>query len=187
MLPPISPLADQQYMPVTLENAGSVSSKWKGRDVSLANLNPRTIDEMMRCRARLTPDLAHISYPSSDIDYVNYTSLQLDIFAFRAARHYALYLPPRSSSIEQPRVIGLLGPSDFNFIITMFPCGSSGTLCFSYRQGLRKRRMLLYSKLPEQRSCSFMRMPRLWHRGFTTNSLIFESRNSLARARMTTP
>jgi acyl-CoA synthetase (AMP-forming)/AMP-acid ligase II len=115
----ISPLADEQHTPATPENAISVSSKEKGKDVNLAILNPRTIDEMMRCRARLTPDLPLVSYPCSDIDYVNYTSLQLDIFAFRAAKHYALHIPSRSSSIEKPRVIGLLGPSDFNYIITM--------------------------------------------------------------------
>jgi acyl-CoA synthetase (AMP-forming)/AMP-acid ligase II len=115
----ISPLADQRHTPATPENAVSASSGGEGKDVNLAVLNPRTIDEMMRYRARLTPNLPLVSYPSSGIDYVNYTSLQLDIFAFRAAKHYALHIPSRSSSIEKPKVIGLLGPSDFNYIITM--------------------------------------------------------------------
>lgn len=80
---------------------------------------PRTVDELMRSRSRTDPDLPLIAYPSSGIEYVDYTARQLDIFAYRVAQKYKESIPQRTSSNEKPAVIGLLGPSNLEYLITM--------------------------------------------------------------------
>ncbi|KAB2570370.1 Non-canonical non-ribosomal peptide synthetase FUB8 [Lasiodiplodia theobromae] len=80
---------------------------------------PRSVDELMRSRSRTDPDLPLISYPSSGIQYVDYTARQLDIFAYRVAQVYKGLIPQRTSSNEKPAVIGLLGPSNLEYLITM--------------------------------------------------------------------
>ena len=79
----------------------------------------RTVDDLVRSKARLFPDRVILAYPSSGVRYVNYTMKQLDVFAYRVAQHYASRLPVRSSSEEQPTVVALLGPSNFEYAITM--------------------------------------------------------------------
>jgi non-ribosomal peptide synthetase component F len=78
-----------------------------------------TVDSLVRRRARSNPDIHAISYPSSGIDFVNYTVQQLDVFAWRVAKQYEQSLPVRSSSAEKPRVIALLGPSNLEYLITL--------------------------------------------------------------------
>ncbi|EKG10532.1 AMP-dependent synthetase/ligase [Macrophomina phaseolina MS6] len=80
---------------------------------------PRTVDELMRSRSRTDPDLPLISYPSSGIEYVDYTPRQLDVFAYRVAQKYNESIPQRTSSNEKPAVIGLLGPSNLEYLVTM--------------------------------------------------------------------
>jgi hypothetical protein len=80
---------------------------------------PRTIDELMRMRSEETPNLHLVSYPSSGINYVQYTARQLDAFAFRVAQKYAATMPPRLSSSKTATVIGLLGPSNFDYLVTI--------------------------------------------------------------------
>ena len=80
---------------------------------------PLTVDALMRERSREAPDLTLVSYPSSGINYVDYTAQQLDVFAFRVAQLYAITIPPRSSSSQTATVVGLLGPSNFDYLITM--------------------------------------------------------------------
>ncbi|KAF2086300.1 putative NRPS-like enzyme [Saccharata proteae CBS 121410] len=87
---------------------------------------PRTIDELLRSRALSDPDLPLIAYPSSAIEYVNYTARQLDMFAFRAAKHYKSKIPQRPSSDEVPTVIGLLGPSNLDYVVTMLALSKLG-------------------------------------------------------------
>ncbi|KAL0260138.1 putative NRPS-like protein biosynthetic cluster [Diplodia seriata] len=84
-----------------------------------APAEPRTVDELMRSRSRTDPDLPLISYPSSGIEYVDYTPRQLDIFAYRVAQVYKQLIPQRTSSHEKPCVVGLLGPSNLEYLITM--------------------------------------------------------------------
>lgn len=79
----------------------------------------RTVDALMRRRARLHPHVHAVSYPSSGINFVDYTMQQLDVFAWRAAKHYGKDLPVRSSSAEKPTVVALLGPSNLEYLITM--------------------------------------------------------------------
>lgn len=87
---------------------------------------PRTVDELMRSRARTDPDLPLISYPSSGIEYVDYTPRQLDIFAHRVAQKYQTLIPQRQTSTEKPAVIGLLGPSNLEYLVTMLALSKLG-------------------------------------------------------------
>jgi acyl-CoA synthetase (AMP-forming)/AMP-acid ligase II len=80
---------------------------------------PLSVDALMRSRSKEAPDLKLVSYPSSGINYIDYTAQQLDVFAFRVAQQYAITMPPRSSSSQTATVVGLLGPSNFDYLITM--------------------------------------------------------------------
>jgi acyl-CoA synthetase (AMP-forming)/AMP-acid ligase II len=80
---------------------------------------PLTVDELMRRLSEEAPNLKIVSYPSSGINYVDYTARQLDTFAFRVARQYAITMPPRSSSSQVATVVGLLGPSNFDYLMTI--------------------------------------------------------------------
>lgn len=80
---------------------------------------PLTVDALMRQRSQEDSDLVLVSYPSSGINYVDYSARQLDTFACKVARHHAITLPPRSSSSEKASVVGLLGPSNFDYLITL--------------------------------------------------------------------
>jgi acyl-CoA synthetase (AMP-forming)/AMP-acid ligase II len=44
---------------------------------------------------------------------------QLDVFAYRVARHYQSFIPTRSSSAEKPTTVAVLGPSNLDYIVTM--------------------------------------------------------------------
>lgn len=79
----------------------------------------KTVDGLVRYRARVSPDATLLAYPSSGINYVNYTASQLDAFAYRVGKHYQQLIPSRNSSKEKPRVIGLLGPSNLEYIVTI--------------------------------------------------------------------
>jgi len=80
---------------------------------------PLTVDALVRQRSEEAPDLKLVSYPSSGIDYVDYTARQLDTFAFRVGQQYAITMPPRSTSSQTAMVVGLLGPSNFDYLITI--------------------------------------------------------------------
>ncbi|TKA82448.1 hypothetical protein B0A49_00047 [Cryomyces minteri] len=80
---------------------------------------------MRQCREN-RPHTAIYSYPSSVIDYVDYTYQQLDAFAFRVAQQYALLIPSRRSSADPEIVVGLLGPSNLSYFITMLALSKLG-------------------------------------------------------------
>jgi acyl-CoA synthetase (AMP-forming)/AMP-acid ligase II len=80
---------------------------------------PCTIDELVRQRADDGPEEAIISYPSSGVDYVDYTSRQLDVFAFRVAQKYRSLMPQRLSSSDSETVVALLGTSNFEYFISI--------------------------------------------------------------------
>lgn len=84
-----------------------------------SNLQTLMVDDLVRQRAHHHPNHRVVSYPSSGISFVDYTLQQLDIFAWRVAKHYAKWLPPRRTSSQMPEVIGLLGPSNFEYLITL--------------------------------------------------------------------
>lgn len=80
---------------------------------------PRTVDALIRKTSAEAPELKAVSYPSSGINYIDYTARQLDLLAFRVAKQYAITMPPRSSSSEKAMVVGLLGPSNFKYLLTI--------------------------------------------------------------------
>lgn len=94
-----------------------------------------TVDELVRKRARAHPDRVIVSYPSSGIEYVDYTMKQLDVYAFRVAKYYQQFLPTRSTSDEKPLTVALLGRSNFDYLITMLALSKLGhtTLFLSTR------------------------------------------------------
>lgn len=79
----------------------------------------QTVDALIRHRARKQPNITIVSYPKSGIDFVDYSMQQLDVFAFRVARYYQKLIPTRNSSAEKPTTVALLGPSNFDYLVTM--------------------------------------------------------------------
>src|SRR5258708_5789003 len=61
---------------------------------------PRTIAELVALRAKQHPEEPILGYPSSGLNYVEYTFSQLEAFSQTAANQYARKLPIRSSSDE---------------------------------------------------------------------------------------
>ncbi|KAI1322237.1 male sterility protein [Xylariaceae sp. FL0255] len=85
-----------------------------------------TIDELLRSRAVSHPDLPIVSYPSSGLEYVDYTFKQLDVFAFRVAKHLEAHLPIRTSSSIKRDVVAMLGPSNLEYLVTMMALIKAG-------------------------------------------------------------
>lgn len=79
----------------------------------------RTVDALVRHRARLNPNATIVSYPSSGVEFVDYSMQQLDVFAYRVARHYQTFIPTRTSSSAPPTTVAILGPSNFDYLVTM--------------------------------------------------------------------
>jgi acyl-CoA synthetase (AMP-forming)/AMP-acid ligase II len=80
---------------------------------------PLTIDELIRQRSEIAPHDCIVSYPSSGIEYVDYTFRQLDVFASRVAHKYKSLIPQRSSSSDPETVVGLLGSSNLEYLISI--------------------------------------------------------------------
>ena len=87
---------------------------------------PRTIDELIQQRAEELPNQAILSYPSSGIDYVDYSFQDLNKFASLVAERYKTLIPPRSSSQDAETVVGLLGPSNLEYFITTLALSKLG-------------------------------------------------------------
>ncbi len=106
---------------VQWKNVSTVSERQMSLPPSTAPIAaaPLTVDALIRQCCEETPNLTLVSYPSSGINYVDYSARQLDTFAFRVAQKYAISMPPRASSSQTASVIGLLGPSNFDYLITI--------------------------------------------------------------------
>ncbi|KAF1848173.1 male sterility protein [Cucurbitaria berberidis CBS 394.84] len=79
----------------------------------------QTVDALVRHRARSYPHATIVSYPSSGVEFVDYSMQQLDVFAYRVARHYQAFIPTRASSETKPTTVALLGPSNFDYLVTL--------------------------------------------------------------------
>ena len=79
----------------------------------------QTVDALIRHRARTYPHATIVAYPSSGVEFVDYSMQQLDVFAYRTARHYQTFIPTRTSSDIKPTTVAILGPSNFEYAITM--------------------------------------------------------------------
>ncbi|PNS20352.1 hypothetical protein CAC42_5802 [Sphaceloma murrayae] len=98
----------------------------KAEPITPPEESPWTIDELIRKRATEDPTLPLVSYPAKDVEYVHYNARQLDVFAYRAAKHYVSRIPQRTSSAEKPEVIALLGVSNLQYFITALALSKLG-------------------------------------------------------------
>ena len=85
-----------------------------------------TVDQLVRKRARTHAHNVVVSYPCSGIEYVDYTMQQLDAFAYRVAKVYEAHVPSRRTSDEKPRVVAILGPSNFDYLVTILALSKLG-------------------------------------------------------------
>ncbi|KAJ5156597.1 hypothetical protein N7492_009400 [Penicillium capsulatum] len=86
-----------------------------------------TINDLLRARA--AGPTAHdpiVAYPSSGTHYIYYTPHQLGSLVEAAAVHYSQTIPQRRISTDPVQVVGLLGPSDFKYLITLLAISRLG-------------------------------------------------------------
>ena len=126
--------------PSAIEVLSPTHSEWstfeephKTSQITIKSTVPRietrhafTIDELLRKRALEAFESPIISYPTSGTDYVDYTFGQLDVYAHRVAEKYRKIIPQRLSSSEPETVVGLLGPSDFDYFISILALAKLG-------------------------------------------------------------
>ncbi|KAI5781550.1 aminoadipate-semialdehyde dehydrogenase large subunit [Geopyxis carbonaria] len=80
---------------------------------------PLTIDQLIRSRAAsLGGDAPIVAYPIKGLDYREYSSQDLDIFAYRTAKHYVTKIPQRKSSAESEKVVAILGLSNLDYLVS---------------------------------------------------------------------
>jgi acyl-coenzyme A synthetase/AMP-(fatty) acid ligase len=88
---------------------------------------PSTVDELIRLRASQEERNAPIiAYPEQGTSYNDYTPYQLDRFVERAASFYATAIAQRRTSNDPVQVIGLLGPSDFSYLVAFLAISRLG-------------------------------------------------------------
>ncbi|CAG8895324.1 unnamed protein product [Penicillium egyptiacum] len=86
-----------------------------------------TVNDLLRAKA--SEEAAHkpiVGYPSSGTDYVYYTPHQLDLLVQAAAVYYCKVIPQRLSSNDPVQVVGLLGVSDFEYLISLLAISRLG-------------------------------------------------------------
>ncbi|KAJ5747040.1 NRPS-like protein biosynthetic cluster [Penicillium nucicola] len=89
--------------------------------------NFTTIDGLLRARSNgHLANEAIVAYPSSGTDYDYYTPYQLDSFVEAASVTLSKVIPQRRSSADPVKVVGLLGPSDFEYAITLLAISRLG-------------------------------------------------------------
>lgn len=109
----------QIAIPVSLPPSLSPAPAQSIQQVQELSEKIQTVDALIRHRARTNPHGTIVSYPRSGVDFVDYSMQQLDVFAYRVARHYQAFIPTRSGSDVKPTTIALLGPSNFDYLVTM--------------------------------------------------------------------
>ncbi|KAJ5630473.1 uncharacterized protein N7484_010573 [Penicillium longicatenatum] len=86
-----------------------------------------TIDGLLRDRAAgETANEPIVAYPSSATNYIYYTPHELNQLVEAAAVDYSKEIPQRLSSSDPVQVVGLLGPSDFEYLITLLAISRLG-------------------------------------------------------------
>ncbi|KAJ5664684.1 hypothetical protein N7462_011497 [Penicillium macrosclerotiorum] len=115
-------------LPLTSSSATTFSSKTNSTQVIVPpNQDIYTLNDLLRVRAAgYTAHDPIVAYPSSGTDYVYYTPNELNILVEAAAVHYAQTIPQRVSSTDPVQVVGLLGLSDFEYLITLLAISRLG-------------------------------------------------------------
>ncbi|KAH7370037.1 male sterility protein [Rhexocercosporidium sp. MPI-PUGE-AT-0058] len=114
-LSPLRPLAVLSSKTQTNSLTATVTT----HELCSCHSNPHTIDELIRSRSKDTPHEHILSYPVVGTEYIDYTFRQLDVFASRVARIYASLMPQRTCSSDTEIVVGLLGPSNLEYFISI--------------------------------------------------------------------
>jgi thioester reductase-like protein len=88
---------------------------------------PRTLDELLRLRAKTAPNVPIAAYPTSPEpdSYVAHTAGQLDQYATRAAHYYQNIFGHRTRNSPE-RVVALLAGSDLDYLVAQFALGRLG-------------------------------------------------------------
>jgi len=88
---------------------------------------PRTLDELLRLRARAAPDVPIAAYPTTaePDSYEAHTAGQLDVYATRAAHYYRHLFGNRERNSAE-RVVALLASSDLDYLVAQFALGRLG-------------------------------------------------------------
>ncbi|KAF2166908.1 hypothetical protein M409DRAFT_22960 [Zasmidium cellare ATCC 36951] len=96
-------------------------------ELELEQQEPRTIDELIRLRARQPGhDEPIICYPDEGTNYIEYTPKDLDRLVDQAACVYAEVIPQRVHSDQPVQVVGMLGDSDLSYLISLLAISRLG-------------------------------------------------------------
>ncbi|KAL3473586.1 hypothetical protein BJX99DRAFT_272275 [Aspergillus californicus] len=86
-----------------------------------------TVDDLLRARAEgVAADESIVAYPFKGTEYRYYTPRDLHNLVEAAAVQYARVIPQRITSDDPVQVVGLLGPSDFEYLITLLAVSRLG-------------------------------------------------------------
>ncbi|KAL2814280.1 hypothetical protein BJX63DRAFT_392630 [Aspergillus granulosus] len=86
-----------------------------------------TVDDLLRARAEGDKaDESIVAYPFTGTEYTYFTPRELHHFVEAAAVKYAQVIPQRRTSNDPVQVVGLLGPSDFEYLITLLAVSRLG-------------------------------------------------------------
>ncbi|ETS75564.1 hypothetical protein PFICI_12508 [Pestalotiopsis fici W106-1] len=112
------------------KNAFDLSSKSQSsattQHIEIDDSSLQTVDALVRSRATAFPHVPIVSYPTTGVDYVDYTFQQLDVFAYRTAKHLESSIPTRTSSNTKRTVVAMMGPSNLEYLITMMALMKAG-------------------------------------------------------------
>jgi thioester reductase-like protein len=88
---------------------------------------PRTLDELLRQRARAAPDLPIAAFPTTaePDSYQAHSAAELDAYATRAAHHYQGVFGHRTRNSAE-RVVALLALSDLDYLVALFALARLG-------------------------------------------------------------
>ncbi|KAK4610164.1 Adenylate-forming reductase Nps10 [Fulvia fulva] len=96
-------------------------------ELDLETQEPRTIDELIKLRARQSGcDDPIISYPDEGTTYIDYSPKDLDRLVEQAAHLYSNVVPQRMTSNDPVQVVGLLGDSDLSYLIALLAISRLG-------------------------------------------------------------
>ena len=88
--------------------------------------DPRTVDELLRLRARDHAKSPFIAYPTrGGLDYHNFTPLEIHQYVDHVARIYDKIIPRRCHT-EAERVVAFLGPSNMDFMVSQLALSRLG-------------------------------------------------------------